>query len=188
MKRLSWSTRFCRTCGGERPHDKRTLQCHGCRTVFDPTRPVARDSEAAERTPLPTPLALFPTTPPSNGNPNSDAAAAALTADDLDTKQRAVLACIWRHREHGITDQRIHEVTGLGENTVRPRRNELWEGGWIVARVAETGAEIGWHDDPIERGKSIRPAEKGLTRSNSPATLWFPSARAVRLVRRKAAA
>lgn len=47
MKHLSWRTLFCRTCNGPRPHNKRTLECHTCRTVFDASRTDPEHGRAA---------------------------------------------------------------------------------------------------------------------------------------------
>lgn len=48
------------------------------------------------------------------------------------TYRRGVLDCIARSGATGVTDQQIYLLTGLDENTVRPRRNELMNDGWIV--------------------------------------------------------
>lgn len=48
-----------------------------------------------------------------------------------ETLQRTVFEAI-RISAHGLTDQEIVEVTGLKENTARPRRVELCEAGLIT--------------------------------------------------------
>lgn len=78
------------------------------------------------------PLALFPTTPPSNGTPTSQAAADSLTEATLNEQQRAVLNALWRYRVNiGLTDEEVCKLTGLNPNAERPRRGELVAGGWV---------------------------------------------------------
>lgn len=173
---------WCVPCGGLRYQAK--SKCVICGTPQgEKVRPPkgTPDHEVADTLAL----SMFPATPPSNGNPDSDAAAASLTPADLDQKQRVVLRCVWRHREVGIIDQGIDVSTGLGENTVRPRRGELWQLGWIEARDAQTREPIRWSDDAMVRARRLKLAMKGQTKSGKSATLWFPSERTARAVAQK---
>lgn len=77
---------------------------------------------------LAVPLALWPTTTPSNGTDTSDAAAASLSEDQINDGHRAVLNALWRYRHVGLTDEQIQTITALNPSTERPSRGELVAG------------------------------------------------------------
>lgn len=135
-------------------------------------------------------LALFdsPPEPLTNGNANSAAAASTLDPDTLNERQHRVLNAIWKGRRSGVTDQKIEEATGLDGSTVRPRRGELWEAGWIVARRTDSGAPILWHPSKQMRAERLKAAQNGETRAGNPATLWYPSQKCVNAVHERRAA
>jgi hypothetical protein len=127
-------------------------------------------------------------TPPTNGTANSAAAAATLDPDTLNERQHRVLNAIWKARRAGITDEQIEDATGLKGDTVRPRRGELWEYNWIVARRADNGAPILWHPDKKVRAARLNEAQNGTTRAGNAAHLWFPSQGCVNTVYEERAA
>jgi hypothetical protein len=59
-------------------------------------------------------------------------AAAAKAAPGSGTQRGRVLRCIVLAGEEGATDEQIHERLALPLNTVRPRRLELVEGGYVI--------------------------------------------------------
>ncbi len=79
-----------------------------------------------------TPLFMAPTTPPSNGTATSDEAAHSLSEETLNEQHRAILNALWRHRDHGLTDEELQDATGINPSSERPRRGELVEGGLVV--------------------------------------------------------
>jgi hypothetical protein len=102
-------------------------------------------------------------TPPSNGTPTSDAAAASLTPETLREQHKKILRALY-HAPDGLTDLELETVTGMGGSTVRPRRQELEREGWIEQRV---------------EGKGVVTRE---TPSGRKAIVWFGSPRLVRFV------
>lgn len=57
--------------------------------------------------------------------------AALKVAPTSGTKRRAVLVEVIAARSHGITDDALSYQLQMPPNTLRPRRVELVEGGWI---------------------------------------------------------
>lgn len=98
--------------------------CHRCHG----TGLVSRADDDAQRCPVCQGVG-FTTPPPSTANEHSQAAAASM--EDHAALQRAqVLAAI---RKHGpVSDQRLAELTGIRDNSIRPRRGELEAAGLIV--------------------------------------------------------
>lgn len=66
----------------------------------------------------------------SNASPTSVAAAMA-ALPRAGTQKNAILSIIRDAGAAGLTDEQIATLSGLDENTVRPRRVELAEEGWI---------------------------------------------------------
>lgn len=71
--------------------------------------------------------------------------AALLTLPRTRTKRMAVLEAIAWAGEEGCTDDELYAILGVGPNTVRPRRVELLDAGWIEdarrRRKTSTGAD-----------------------------------------------
>jgi hypothetical protein len=66
----------------------------------------------------------------SNASPTSIAAAIA-ALPKAGTQKNLILGLIRDAGASGLTDEQIAQASGLDENTVRPRRVELAEQGWI---------------------------------------------------------
>lgn len=131
--------------------------CPHCEGTTTPEQTAVADAASLD-------LFAAPTTPPSNGTPTSDAAAASLTPETLSKLQRKVLDVIWQARGYGVTDEQIGIVAGLSGNTVRPRRGELEQAGFVEQRVWE--------------GKLLTAP----TQSGRQAALWYPTGKLVRMV------
>jgi hypothetical protein len=71
------------------------------------------------------------------------------------TQRATVLGYLITHIVGGATDDEISYALGMNPSSVRPRRIELVEGGWVRARLDGGG-------DPVERP----------TRSKSMAQVW----------------
>lgn len=69
---------------------------------------------------------------PEHGAPETQRLAAIAIYPKTGTQRRDVLERIIAAGERGMTDEELHLVTGLKENSIRPRRDELVEGGWVV--------------------------------------------------------
>jgi hypothetical protein len=95
-----------------------------------------------------------PDAPAQLHSPTSQAAAADVQPRAA-TLRRAVLDWLASRGETGGTDEEGIEATGIGPSTYRPRRIELWLGGF----VRDSG--------------QVR-----LTRSNRRATVWVATGRA----------
>lgn len=68
--------------------------------------------------------------PEKSGAPVTQRKAAILVYPRTGTYRNGVLSAVATAPD-GRTDEELYEVTGWDENTVRPRRNELMNGGWI---------------------------------------------------------
>ena len=77
------------------------------------------------------------------------------------TQRARVLAFLKQHPVTGATDEEIGLALAMNPSSVRPRRIELVEGGWVRAKVDHAGAEV-------ER----------TTRSGSMAQVWEASRKA----------
>jgi hypothetical protein len=69
--------------------------------------------------------------PSASGAPVTQRKSAILTYPRSGTYRRGVLDAIARARDAGATDEELYAATGWDENTVRPRRNELMNDGWV---------------------------------------------------------
>jgi hypothetical protein len=69
--------------------------------------------------------------PDASGAPVTQRKAAIGVYPSTGTKRNGVLTAIVRAGDRGMTDEDLYEATGWDENTVRPRRNELMNDGWI---------------------------------------------------------
>jgi len=72
---------------------------------------------------------------PDHGAPETQRAAAISEYPRTGTKRLAVLSAVAAADGRGLTDEEGFAITGFTQNTYRPRRVELVDGGW----VADTG-------------------------------------------------
>lgn len=156
----TYTTLYCTTCDGYRPADRRTRACRLCGAVCGASRgPMAPLTVDA---PVTQPLALWPTTPPTNGTVTSQAAADSLSEQALTEQQRRVLNALWKARPGGLTDEEIQRITGLNPSSERPRRGELLAQGWI---------EDSGTTRPTESGRSAvvwRVSQQTIARARNP--------------------
>lgn len=69
--------------------------------------------------------------PEASGAPVTQRKAAILVYPRSGTYRIGVLRAIAKADAHGATDEELYQATGWDENTVRPRRNELMNDGWV---------------------------------------------------------
>lgn len=130
----TWTTLFCTAENSYRPADRRTRECRICGAVCESSRgplaPLTEDAPVAES------LDIFahPKQAPSQPVRTSEDAAVKIEPK-LSRKRRALLLylCAY-HAKDGATDnQLIRELSAFGWNLngVRPRRVELFRGGWL---------------------------------------------------------
>ncbi len=85
-------------------------------------------------------------TPAQRHSPTSFAAAKSQTATKKDSDKQTILAALERHGP--LTDEQLVERTGIGANTVRPRRVELVRDGLVQAvgegRTASGKRAVTW--------------------------------------------
>lgn len=84
-----------------------------------------------------------------------------LIAPKADTQRRRVLDVHVAHSVGGLTDVEVGDLLGLPGNSVRPRRVELVDGGWVVAtdvvRVHHGRKHVVWRVTPaaLDRVKGL---------------------------------
>ena len=87
----------------------------------------------------------LPPAPAVQGSATSEAAARAQTDAGRQSKKDRILAAIVASGNEGLTDQKIQELTGIGGDTERIRRGELFKEGKIVkanrTRLTRSGLE-----------------------------------------------
>jgi hypothetical protein len=131
------------------------LECGHAPPKAEPAPPCAETLSMFGDEPAPT--------PPSNGTPTSDAAAASLTPETLREQHKKILRALY-HAPDGLTDLELEQATGMGGSTVRPRRGELEIEGWIEQRVIA--------GKPVTRE----------TPSGRKAIVWFGAPKLIRFV------
>lgn len=100
---------------------QKDLEEAGQQSLFDPPRKPRLDPQP----PVTAPYIAHSET--------SRAAARSFTETDLNNLQQQVLACVRQAGYAGRTDEEITTITGLNPSTVRPRRVELANKGFIKA-------------------------------------------------------
>lgn len=172
MKALSWTARRCVTCKRETPHDKRRLTCHRCGTVYDPFRapPTERGTpdHEVERA-LEESLAMWPTTPPTNGIVTSDEAAANLRASKVEEDCRTILDTLYRYGP--ATRDELAKRTGIDPNSLRPRVLSLMERKQVCCRREDDQSE-----HYPERGDGVRLVCGVSRKGNAAAKLYLTGA------------
>lgn len=77
------------------------------------------------------PLKTYDPDPPAQLTSDTSREAAEAILPKAATLRRAVFDWLERRGDVGGTDEEIQDALGMAQNTERPRRVELWRGGFI---------------------------------------------------------